>query len=349
MAMQNWKKWISKKWKLILVILILGGVGWAWYANQNKPAEEDYVVQQPRKGDLIKTINISGHIDAEEKVRMRYLSGGKIIYLGVQEGKAVKKGQIIATVDQAILQKQLKKDLNNYMQERTDYEQFRDDVVENGDEIPDIPPDTETERDINRAQWALENSVLDVEIRSLTINDTNLVSPFNGIVTFMPTQSVGTQVSPTDYFEVVNPETLVFKADVDEEDIGQVRIGQSGALSLDAFADKSIITTVSYIPFTSTSSSTGTVYVIELPLAQAYTNYPLRLGMSGDVDIEVDRVTNALSVPIEAIRQRDNTTYVDVLENGEKKERVVVTGLETDDEVEITRGVTETDQVVIPQ
>lgn len=344
-------KKIKKNWKILVAVLIILIIGGAWFFNNQQQTKEEITTANPEIKTLEKTLEISGVIDAKEKARLRFLAGGKVVFLGAKEGDSIKKWQTIATIDAASLQKQFDQTMNQYLKERWDYEQYRDDVVENSDGTERIIPDLETRRLVDKNQWDLENSVLSVEIQNIAIQNTRMVSPIQGVLVSTPVVVAGTQLSPTDYFEVVNPDTLIFRAAIDEVDIGGIKIDQTANISLDAYPEESFTTAVKYIPYSGTVTSSGTVFIIELPIFEASDKglEYFRLGMNGDALIVLDTVENALVIPIEATRVEDGITYVELLlDSGETEERQITTGLETDDEIQVVSGLTESDTVIIP-
>lgn len=339
-----------KKIVIGLVILLLLA-GWWW--RRGKASQEKLAFENPQYRDLQQTLEVSGALDAKEKVRLRFLAGGKLTYLGAKEGDYIKKWQTIATIDQATLQKQLSQDLNNYLKERWDWEQTRDDYVENGFGEDEPAPDLRTRREVDKAQWDLNNEVLDVEIRDIAIQNTRLTSPIAGILTTAPTAVAGMQLLSTDYFEVVNPDTLVFKAAVDEVDIKEVGEGLPVKIEFDSFPDEIMNSVISYISYASSQSSSGTVFVVEMPVDQLNFPFSLRLGMNGDATIILAEKNNVLTVPIEATRERDGKVLVDVkVENSadenQTQEREIEIGLEGTDYLEVTGGLTDQDLVLIP-
>jgi multidrug efflux pump subunit AcrA (membrane-fusion protein) len=63
----------------------------------------------------------------------------------------------------------------------------------------------------------------------------------------------------------------------------------------------------------------------------------------------LEKKTNLLSIPIDATRENDGKTWVDVRTTGDNyEEREVVLGLQTDEEVEIVSGLSEADEVLLP-
>jgi len=344
-------KKIKKNWKILVAILIILIIGGAWFFNNQQQTKQEVITANPEIKTLEKTLEISGVIDAKEKARLRFLAGGKVVFLGAKEGDSIKKWQTIATIDAASLQKQFDQTMNQYLKERWDYEQYRDDVVENSDGTERVIPDLQTRRLVDKNQWDLENSVLSVEIQNIAIQNTRMVSPIQGVLVSTPVVVAGTQLSPTDYFEVVNPDTLIFRAAIDEVDIGGIKIDQTANISLDAYPEESFTTAVKYIPYSGTLTSSGTVFIIELPIFEASDKglEYFRLGMNGDALIVLDTVENALVIPIEATRVEDGITYVELLlDSGETEERQITTGLETDDEIQVVSGLTESDTVIIP-
>ncbi len=335
------KTFVSKKrWLIIGLVVMLVVVGLIWRSRQ--PKEVELVFASPTRGNITKTLEVSGFVDAKQKARLKFLAGGKLTYLGAKEGDAVRKGQVIAGIDKATLQKQLQQNLNEYMQERWNWEQRLDDTADRW-----LPEREQRQKD--QAQWTLDNEVLTVEIKDIAIKDSNLVSPLTGILTTAPSTITGIQLTAADYFEVVDPQTLVFRAPVDEVDIKDVSIGQTALVTLDAYPDEPIQTTISYIAPISSKTESGTAFVVELALPEATDLTKLRLGMNGDVSITLDSKNDVLSVPLSATRTRDGQTFLDV-KTGEKTyaEREIQVGLETDEQVEVTAGLNQDEQILIP-
>lgn len=334
---------LKKRWKLVLTICVIALLGIFFTIRSRAANQVTLTFEQPIRQSITKTLDVSGHIDAKEKVRMRFIAGGKLTYIGAKEGDTVKKWQTIATIDKATLEKQLQQDLNTYMQERWDFEEVLDDNK-------DRPLTLSERRSEDQDQWDLDNTVINVEIRDIAIKNSALSAPFDGILTTAPTSVAGMQVLATDYFEIVNPNTLVFRAAVDESDIAYVKQDQQATLVLDSFEDIQIPTHVTYISYTSTESSSGTAFVVEFPLSQEAVSELLRIGMNGDIQIVLEEKNDVLTIPTIALIQRDDTTYVQV-KTGENQseEREITIGLETDELVEVLSGLSESDEVLIPE
>lgn len=338
-------QWLKDHWKLVLGLIVVFLIGAFFFYRRTQAAKDEVqTFVTPTRQTLNKTVEVSGVIDAKERATLRFASGGRLTYLNAKEGDVVKRNQVLARIDARELQKRLQQDLNMYFNERMDFEQSQDTRENKAITITD-------ERNAQKDQKTLENSVLDVEIRDIAIRNTVLSAPFDGQLVSVPATAPNVFLSPTEGFELINPASLYFKAAVDETDISSISRGLPAEIHLDAYPDEGLTASVSAIAYRSAQSSTGTVFVVDVPMPQAtgsaMTKY--RLGMNGDVSIITASRPDVLSIPLDTTRERDGKTFVTV-KTGEKttEEREITVGLQTDEWVEVTGGLSETDQILVP-
>lgn len=341
--MSKIKKFFSKKnWKLIAIIavVVLVGAGILW--NRQRKQEVQFVEHQVERQDITQSLVLSGTLDAKERVYLNFLAGGKLVYLGAQEGEWVKKWQTIASIDARDLQKNLEKNLNYYENRRFDWdaqvEEDKDQVLTD-DEI----------RARKQDQNLLDNTVLDVELISVATSNRVMTAPFAGILLTMPSQVTGVTLSPSDVFELVNPKTLLVKAELDEIDLSLISLGQGANLIFDAYPEETIRSEIDFIALKSTMGSTGTVFRLELPMIEVEDLSKYRLGMNADVEIELAKKTNVLVIPLEAISSQEGQTIVKVKDQSRQgyEERVVELGLESDEMAEVQSGLAEGEIILI--
>jgi macrolide-specific efflux system membrane fusion protein len=341
--MSKIKKFFSKKnWKLIAIIavVVLVGAGILW--NRQRKQEVQFVEHQVERQDITQSLVLSGTLDAKERVYLNFLAGGKLVYLGAQEGEWVKKWQTIASIDARDLQKNLEKNLNYYENRRFDWdaqvEEDKDQVLTD-DEI----------RARKQDQNLLDNTVLDVELISVATSNRVMTAPFAGILLTMPSQVTGVTLSPSDVFELVNPKTLLVKAELDEIDLSLISLGQGANLIFDAYPEEIIRSEIDFIALKSTMGSTGTVFRLELPMIEVEDLSKYRLGMNADVEIELAKKTNVLVIPLEAISSQEGQTIVKVKDQSRQgyEERVVELGLESDEMAEVQSGLAEGEIILI--
>ncbi len=210
------------------------------------------------------------------------------------------------------------------------------------------------------ANAAVDSANAAVRYAQDNLDSATLVAPIDGIVVFNPTgapgtdgmipkAAVGTAVAPgTAVFTVIDYSKLYFDAQVDEADISKVATSMKANVTLDAFANTTFTGTVASIRRTAIQTTTGGIaFPVLLSVNEAGGN--LLVGMSGSADIEVNSVTGALTVPIEAVLSSNGKSYVFVVKNNKVTQVAVTTGVLTDTSAQILTGLSQDDIVATSQ
>ncbi len=292
------------------------------------------------------SIQLVGKIQAANFAKLSFQTSGQLTWLGVKIGDRVKKGQAIASLDRAQLQKQFQKQMNNYLTTRWSFEDVQDKYkpIKEKSLIND-----EMQRILDRTQFGLNNSVLDVEIANLAMKYSTLLSPIDGIVVDLSQPQSGVAiVASQPIATIVDPQSLYFRSEVDEEDVVKITAGQDSIVSLDSFKDKPIQTNIGYIAFDSLDNKASTVYEVRFPLNLSNQSLQYRLGMNGSANIITSSESNVIALPSSAIYEDQSNKYIYKLNpQGDKKIRVnVQTGVSDDNFTQITQGVAVGDKVV---
>ena len=190
-----------------------------------------------------------------------------------------------------------------------------------------------------------------------TLDRATLVAPFDGTVVFnsvsgailggpvikpVPGSSVSPAAAP---FTVVAFDQLAFNAQVDEADIATVEPGMRAVVSLDALPEREFETTVERVDAQSVLTPTGgTAFPVVLRLTGGQDD--VLLGMNGSVAIEIETLPEAVTVPVEAVLERDGVNYVYVVEDDTAVFTEVEIGRLTDTAAEVLSGLNEGDQVI---
>lgn len=327
---------LKKRWYVVIALFVIVGIFSYRFSTSSSLSKKEnlYIV---KRQSLKETLTLSGKIDAEEKVTLRFQTSGKLAWVGVKEGNHVKKYQTIASLDQREVKAQLDKYLNTYMDTRWDFEQTKDD---NKDKIVTDA----VKRVLEKSQFDLNNSVLDVEMRNLAIEFSNLQTPIDGIVTKVETPFSGVNITPaTSQFEVVNPKTIYFSALADQDDVGKISEQLRGEIVLDAFSESTMPAVIKSIAYTPKSGEAGTVYEVKIALSK--TENPIRIGMTGDASFVLKEKGNILAIPSSLVKIEKGKKYVWLKEGEFRKKVFIKLGEETDDLVEVKEGLNEQDKI----
>ena len=319
------------------VVLFFVGFKMFGPKDQNGKKETSYTV---KRQTLKETLSLSGEVDAYEKATLRFHTSGYLAWVGVKVGDKVNKYQVLASLDQTELQKNLRKYLNTYLNERWDFESTKD---SSGNESAMT---TAVRRAFEKAQFDLNNAVLDVELKDIALKYANLWTPIDGVVTRIESPNAGVNVTPTQAeIDVVNPATIYFSATADQTEVAKITASMSGTVTLDAFDKQPIPATVSTIGYAPKSGETGTVYEIKMDLPQTTNRLMLRLGMTGDVEFILRQLPDVLSVPKSYVKSESGKKYLLVKDGNSRKKVYVQVGEELDGNVEIKTGLKENDIV----
>lgn len=333
-------------WFFIIGIL-LGVAAWKLIPGlngKNKDTDKTYTVKQEA---LKETLTISGEIEANKKTTLRFQTSGHLAWVGVTLYDTVKKNQAIASLDKEELQKNLEKYLNTYMVDRMDFETTKEEYRAPAQDYWNFSWDQRNalDRALQEAQFDLNSSVLDVEIKNIALKYATLISPINGIVTKIGSPVAGVNITPAQAeFEIVDPDTLYFSLLPDQDEVAMLSSSMSAQLIFDAYPEETVEGVITAIAFSPKSGATSTVYEtkIAFPLNDP-SHIKYRLGMTGDAIFTTKEKSGVLAIPHTYIQFEKDKKYV-MKKSGDKKEKVYVeTGLEGDDLTEITSGLAEGD------
>jgi len=329
------KKKVTLKW-IVVFFLVVGAVIFV-YQRFFLKEEKALAMYTVKRETLQETLAVTGEIDASEKVSLHFQTGGRLSWVGIKEGDVVKKFAGIASLDTRQLQKTLQKYLNTYSKERRDFEQSTTDNDELAIALSTDIRDR-AKRTLENAQFDLDNSVIDVELQAIAKEYSFLYTPIGGIVTRVDATEPGTNVSVTDIYQVINPESIYFSVSVDQTEVVDLKVGQRGTITFDAYPDQKVSGAITSIGFTPKTDESGTVYEVEMTFESAGIN-GYRLGMTGDVEFVLNEIKNTVVVPIEYIIDEDGREFVQKQVQEQMKKIPVETGQEYGGMVQILDGL----------
>ncbi len=320
---------------LLLIIPVIVLISFFIFNSKNKTV---IATQKVTEGDLVQSISVTGSIEAQKFVNLSFLTGGKLVYLPIKKGDSVKANSVIATIDQRSAQKNLQNALLSYSQQRNAYDQTNDNNK-------DKPLTDTLRRILTDNEYDLEKASISVDLMDLAKQQSVLTTPIAGIITRQDVEVAGVNVIATNVFQVTDPNSLDFRMEVDEADIGKVNEGQKIEVNLDSYPDETLNLKISSIDFvTHTTSTGGDAYYVTAKLTNDNTNYKYRVGMNGNAQIILGEKNNVIIIPLSSIFD-DNKVYVKV--NNKYEKRTVKLGSQSDTDSEVVSGLNVNEEVVL--
>jgi len=335
------RKHITRKRVVALVIILLVIIGYRTY--RARTATDELEVATVKKISIVESISASGDVSAEKSSDLAFLASGDIKEILVTNGQEVVAGQLLARVDSTNLSQAYYQAEADLRSAQATLDRVYDDVKGNDDD------ETFDQREARTAAEAAK----DRAYRAFVIAQKNLANssmraPFPGIVSISESTSPGVYSSPvTVSFNVTDPSTIYFNAEVDESEINNITVDQKTIVELDAFADQQFEESVKFVSFISNFTSTGgTAYRVGITLPENTSKY-IKLGMNGKANFITDSKENVLAVPDTSVVVENGSSYVWVVEGGKAKKYTVETGISSSDETEIVSGLTEGQSVIV--
>lgn len=256
------------------------------------------------------------------------------------------------------------------------------------------------EENVNVSDFNVKSTEASLKEANDNLAKTNIYSPVNGTVSQLNKEKgervVGTaQMEGTEIMRLANLNEMEVSVDVNENDIVRVHNGDTALIEVDAYANrkfKGIVTEIA-----NSANTTGvtaeqvTNFSVKIRILQesykdltnlSNSSAPFRPGMSASVDIQTKRIVNTVSVPIQSVTTRSDSSEIPqkevkkadnegvivtnekdkklenrnennepeecvfIVSEGKAKKVKVKTGIQDNNYIEITEGIKDGDEVI---
>ena len=303
--------------RLLLLAVVLGaGFGaWAWWKHRS--GDDDvpkYRTERVDRGVVHETVTATGTVSAVTTVQVGSQVSGIVARLNADFNSRVTKGQLVAELDPTPFQatvEQRRADLTrSEVQMRAAEIDFRRQERLRAEALA-----PEADYDSARAAYDAAAAQVEQSRAALRQAETNLgytkiLSPIDGVVVarqYDLGQTVAASFQAPTLFTIAQDLTkMQVQADVDQADIGKIRVGQIASFTVDAYPDQSFRGAISQVRLNATANQNVITYPVILTLDNPEEK--LRPQMTANVTIEVATAEGVLRVPNAALRFRPTET-----------------------------------------
>ncbi|MEB3100062.1 efflux RND transporter periplasmic adaptor subunit [Ferviditalea candida] len=290
------RKWIMLVSGVVIIALAVGGYQW-FVKKPEKSAAPTVNTAKVKRGDLSVTVSGTGTVGPVNRQTVKVLKGGQIKEVLVQEGDAVKKGQLLCTFEAKDNSDQIQQEELNLSKARLDLadaqQQFKDQAF--GSNVDDL------KSNIKKLQLSVDQSLQKIQTLEADQQPSDpVVAPMDGVISTLSVDA-NQQLNDGGEFGVITDyQHLQVVIQVDELDISKVQKGQNVQITLDALPNQAIEGTVEKISAEGTASNGVAVFDVTISLKNVQN---VRAGMTAEAEIKVADKPDALMVPIEAVHQ----------------------------------------------
>ncbi len=346
----------KKMAKIAVGVLITAGVlGGAWYwfnSSENSKESTKIEIVKVSKMDLKSTVSATGTIKPVNSVEVSSKITARIKTVLVKENQQVKAGQTVATLDGKDYEAKAEQAQYRVINAKAKYDRAA--------YLYNIGANSQEQYEDAVLEYDTAKSSLEVTRSDLA--ETIITAPMDGIVVGEPltpgTMAVQGNNNPTVIMLIADLSSKQIKAQIDETDIGNIKVGQEAVFTVDAYTDRKFRAKVSEISQTdvtnswnissssSSSKSSADVIYYYVTLDVDDPDNDLLPGMTARVEVVTSEKKYALAVPISSLKTNANGSYVLLVKgDGSTEERSVKTGIYSDDYVEVVDGVSEGDKI----
>jgi HlyD family secretion protein len=324
----------------VLLLWIIGAI-----INSKREKPIPVTTDKATRRTIVQIVSATGKIQPETEVKISPEVAGEIIELPVDDGIAVKKGDLLVKIKpdsyKALVEQQeaaiSSAKATNLQQKATMLKAEQD--LKRADDM--YTKKTISIQEYNAAQAAYdvakntyESSLHEIERAQAgssqareQLSKTTIYSPIDGTVTVLNSKLgerlVATgQFAGTEVMRVADLNHMEARVDVNENDVVNVKVGDKASVKIDAYSDRRFHGTVHQIANTGKTTGAGTqeeVTNFEVKIGIDDHDVTLKPGLSCTADIETDTVKDVVAVPMQAVTIRTGDSNLSPEEIEKKK------------------------------
>jgi HlyD family secretion protein len=317
---------MKSRYILWLVILLLIGGGYYFWRQRNPASvQEKYKTEAVDRGNVVQVLTANGTLNPVVLVNVGTQVSGTILKLHADFNSRVTAGQVLAELDPALFNAQLKQseaNLNSALASlklaQTKEARSRD-LVGKGFIAPQELDQAVQTLDAARAQVNVAKAQMDKDKTNL--HYTVIRSPISGIVVARSVdvgQTVAASFQTPTVFQIAQDlKDMQIDTSLAEADIGAVKVGLPVRFSVDAFADRQFKGTVKQVRLNPTIQQNVVSY--NVVVAADNSEGTLMPGMTARVSVTANRRENVLRVPNAALRFKPKDANTDPKPQGRRE------------------------------
>ena len=389
---------------VLVIILLLADKKFGWFG---KDIAIKVAVEKVEKRDIVEIITSNGKVQPQTEVKLSPDVSGEIVELHVREGDIVRKGDLLLRIkpDNYIsIRNRVEATLNNtkarlkqsesqLSQAKLEYDRkkrlWEQKAISEAEYELALTSYNSARAEQEAAVYSVQSGEASLRESEENLRKTTIYAPIGGTISKLEVEPgervVGTELmTGTPLLRIAEMDKMEVLVEVNENDIVRVHHLDTSIIELDAYLGKKFIGRVTEIPVSANVTGLTTDQVTNFSvkiqvLRESYADliternpYPFRPGMSATVNIQASRKSGVLSVPVQAVTTRSDTTafsntesltsdeqdkeYIPVKKeqllvvflalDGKAIMREVETGIQDDNFIEILSGLEEGEVVI---
>ncbi|MBI3586210.1 MAG: efflux RND transporter periplasmic adaptor subunit [Ignavibacteriales bacterium] len=335
------------------LIALISVVGLA--ACDKETTEQQYETMVVKRRTLSSTVLATGVIKPKvgAEVRVGSRVSGIVKKLNVYVGDIVKKGDLLARLDDIELTAQYNQVAANLENAKTAMKYAR--IEKERQEVllaESVTPRQMYDRavkDYEMTQAQVAQVTANLDYAKIQLDYTKIIAPINGVVASVSTQegeTVAAMFAAPTFLTIIDLKRLEIRAYVDETDISKVTEGQQAEFTVDTYPSITFEGIVKAIYPKAEIIDNVVNYVVIIDIVDRKGKI-LRPEMTTTVNILNESLEGVIAIPNKALTHKNGEDFVYVLKDGKPEERKVAAGVKNKSLTQIISGLAENETLIV--
>lgn len=346
---------MKKRWLIITLIIIAIFSALIFSLNRASKKSIEVKTATVKRGDITAYFSTSGTVESKNK--KDYYGQGKVVRVNVSTGDTVKKGNVLIEFETQDLSLQLKTAEKQYENAKIQLEMLKkqrnnqedDNIPQTIPQIPQVANNQSLEDQIRIQQNQVEVARLNVESikQNISKQQKYIKADFDGMITAVNAVQGGTATPQLPSVTLEDLSSLQVAVNVNQYDITRLKVNQEAKVRFGGNSFKGRVLSINPTA-TKSMTQTGADTSIKAVIRLLENNGTLKPGFDVDVDVITHKKQSVLRLPAEAlITDKEGNERVYIIQNDRAILRDIETGISSDTEAEVLKGLSEGDRAIL--
>ncbi len=342
---------------IIVAALFIGTFVYLYF--NSKPKETYYSIVSPDTGTIERTTVLTGKIEPRDEIQIKPQISGIITQINVQPGDMVRQGDVIAVIkvipdasqlsnaETSVNQAQINLEDARLKHERNTvlYEKR---LISREEFENTLATYNKAREELDAARDAVNIVKQGVSRYNASEANTQVRATIDGLVLDVPVK-VGTSVIQANTFNdgttvatIADMNKLIFKGNVDETEVGSLKVGMPMTITIGAIPDYSSETVIEYISPKGVETNGANTFELKAAI-DSESGMQLRSGYSANATVALTRSDSVLRVPESVVEFAGDSTFVylltDTVETQKFTRKPIATGVSDGINIEVKSGI----------
>jgi membrane fusion protein, multidrug efflux system len=273
---------------------------------------------------LSENVNSTGTLKPDEEVDLSFETSGKIVGINFTEGTRVKKGDLLAKINDRPLQAQLEK--LQVQLKMTEAKEFRQRSLLDKDAI--------SQESYDQVQTDVQSIKADIDLIKARISETELRAPFDGMIGLRFLSEGSFATSSTKIAKLIKMSPIKLEFSIPEKYASEIRIGYPITFTIDGSDEVFNASVYAVDPKIDIETRTITLRALYPNKAEE-----LKSGRYAGISLQLSERDNAIAIPTEALIPEMEGEKVFIYRKGKAQSVRVNIGLRTESKIQIIDGL----------